>query len=82
MISLFPYMTHITHTMINNGYIMINKYGSVYDPSGSINGKLAHTLMKLLDMPQPKFQYNHKTENKVATVNFWPLRRKNFDSFR
>ena len=29
--------------------------------------------MKLQDTPQPKVQYNHQIENKVATINFWQL---------
>ena len=29
--------------------------------------------MKLQGIPQPKVQYNHEIENKVANINFWQL---------
>ena len=29
--------------------------------------------MKLQHIPQPKVQYNHQIENKVAVNNFWQL---------
>ena len=29
--------------------------------------------MKLVNIPQPKNQYNHQTENKVTIINFWQL---------
>ena len=30
--------------------------------------------MKLQDIPQPKVQYNHQIENKVAIINYEHLR--------
>ena len=29
--------------------------------------------MKLQDIPQPKVQYTHQIENKVAIISFWQL---------
>ena len=57
----------------------INLYGPEYGQPGAILRKLeycsqlTHILMKLLDIPQPKCQYNQKSENKVAIVNFWQI---------
>ena len=57
----------------------INFYGPEYGQSGVIKRKLGYcsqltrTLMKLQDIPQPKVQYNHQIENKVAIIIFGHL---------
>ena len=56
-----------------------NLYGPEYGQPGPIKRKLGqcsqltHTLKKLQDIPQPKVQCNHQSENKVAIINFWQL---------
>ena len=56
----------ITHRLTMDGTI----YGPEYGQPGAIYKKLGyrsqlkHTLMKLLDIPQPKCQYNRKLKTR------------------